>query len=136
MDLGLLVYATKTSGTVNDTVNSLVNKLFELIIQYPGQRKPFFEEKMKASQRSIQRWLNQLQHEDKIEFRGAPKTGDIGKSISSYYILIVHRAYSSLQITFFISHHTLKTIGLKVFLVDMSIELNNMITRVIAFNTE
>jgi ATP-dependent DNA helicase RecG len=50
-----------------------------LITQYPEQTKPFFEKKIKASQRSLQRWLNQLQGEGKIEFRGAPKTGGYWK---------------------------------------------------------
>jgi ATP-dependent DNA helicase RecG len=63
------------NDVVNDTVNGVVNVLFELIKQYPGQRKPFFAEKIKVSQRTLQRWLNQLQDDDKIEFRGAPKTG-------------------------------------------------------------
>ncbi|MFC6098759.1 hypothetical protein [Olivibacter domesticus] len=71
LEFRVLVYATKTSGTANE--------LLELITQYPGQRRPFFEEKTKASQRSLQRWLNQLQCEGKIEFTRVLKQEDIGK---------------------------------------------------------
>ena len=75
----VIVYATPDDGTVNGTVNGTVEALLNLITMYPGQRKPFFEEKMQVSKRSLQRWLNQLQSKGEIEFRGAPKTGGYWK---------------------------------------------------------
>lgn len=69
------ISATNSVEPVNDTVNDTVNKLFELIETNPGKRRPFFEKELKVSQRTIHRWLKELQMKDKIEFRGAPKTG-------------------------------------------------------------
>jgi len=35
----------------------------------------------KVSQRTIERWIKQLKNENKIEFKGAPKTGGYWKVI-------------------------------------------------------
>ncbi|WP_262492533.1 hypothetical protein [Niabella ginsenosidivorans] len=40
---------------------------------------PFFVEQIKVPKRTIERWLTILRNENKIEFRGAPKTGGYWK---------------------------------------------------------
>lgn len=61
--------------TTKDPLNNLVNKLFELIKEKPGQRNPFFQKELQVSEKTIQRGLKELKMKDKIEFRGAPKNG-------------------------------------------------------------
>lgn len=56
-------------------VNGGVNDLFILISENPGINTKTLTEKMNISKRTIERWLKQLREEEKIEFRGAPKTG-------------------------------------------------------------
>ena len=56
-------------------VNEGVNELFSLIRLNPNKRSKFFATQMKTSVKNIERWLKKLKEEDKIEFRGAPKTG-------------------------------------------------------------
>jgi ATP-dependent DNA helicase RecG len=71
---GFIVTLFKGKG-VNEGVNEGVNGLYTLIEQNPGQRTPFFIEKMKAPGKTIERWIKQLKNEKKIEFRGASKSG-------------------------------------------------------------
>lgn len=56
-------------------VNGGVNDLFILISENPGVNTKTLTEKMDTPKRTIERWLKQLREEEKIEFRGAPKTG-------------------------------------------------------------
>ena len=60
---------------VNEGVNEGVNSLYLLIVQNPNNRSPFFAKELNTSVKNIERWLKQLKDEDKIEFRGSPKTG-------------------------------------------------------------
>ena len=52
-----------------------VNKLYELIKTYPGNRTPFFAKKLSTSVKNIERWVKELKLIDKTEFKGTPKTG-------------------------------------------------------------
>lgn len=77
---GFVASLSYTKQKISDTnsvepANEPVNELFDLIIANPGQRRPFFEKALKASRSSIHRWIKELQMKDKIEFRGAPKSG-------------------------------------------------------------
>ena len=59
----------------DEGVNEGVNTLYELIKNKPNNRSTFFAQSMNTSVKNIERWLKQLKEEDKIEFRGVPKTG-------------------------------------------------------------
>lgn len=63
------------SGGVSGGVNGGVNELFKVIKDNPNLRANQLSEMMQVSLRSIQRWLKQLKDEEKIEFKGSPKTG-------------------------------------------------------------
>jgi ATP-dependent DNA helicase RecG len=66
----------KTSSTeVNGGVSGGVNELLELIRSTPGRKSSDFRKALGQPQRTIERWLKQLKDTEKIEFRGAPKTG-------------------------------------------------------------
>jgi ATP-dependent DNA helicase RecG len=66
--------STKGEG-VNEGVNEGVISLYALIKSQPNNRSTFFADKLNTSVKNIERWLKQLKDEDRIEFRGAPKTG-------------------------------------------------------------
>ena len=63
------------NGGVNEGVNEGVKKLLDIIVKYPNHRTPFYADRMKTSVKNIERWLKVLKAEEKIAFRGAPKTG-------------------------------------------------------------
>jgi ATP-dependent DNA helicase RecG len=44
-------------------------------MENPGKRAPFFSQQQQTSIKNIERWLKQLRDKNKMEFRGAPKTG-------------------------------------------------------------
>ncbi|MDX3917476.1 MULTISPECIES: RNA-binding domain-containing protein [Olivibacter] len=67
-------------GGVSGGVNGGVNDLLILIAENPGNRVPFFVEKMNAPARSIERWIKTLKDENRIEFRGVPRTGGYWKT--------------------------------------------------------
>jgi len=60
---------------LNVGVNEGVNSLFALIKSKPNNRSPFFARELGTSVKNIERWIKQLKDENKIEFRGSPKTG-------------------------------------------------------------
>ncbi len=62
-------------GGVSEGVSEGVNALFDYIKNNPGKRAPQFEESLDVPLKTIERWLKKLRDEEKIEFRGAPKTG-------------------------------------------------------------
>ena len=59
----------------NEAVNAGVSALLEIIQRHPGVRVPVLAEKMQTSAKNIERWLKQLKDNEKIEFKGASKTG-------------------------------------------------------------
>lgn len=61
----------KTSGGVSGGVSSL----YRYIQQYPGNRAVDLANALELSRRTVERWLQQLKTNGKIEFRGASKTG-------------------------------------------------------------
>ena len=56
-------------------LNVGVNELLAYVESHPGQRAGEMAVAFKLTQRTIERWLNQLKEKGLIEFRGAPKTG-------------------------------------------------------------
>ena len=65
----------KVSSDKNGAVNGAVNELLEFIKANPDLRANEICEKMKIPLRTAQRWIKQLKDEDKIVFKGSPKTG-------------------------------------------------------------
>jgi len=55
--------------------NEGVKQLFKLVQTQPNNRSTYFAQKLNTSVKNIERWLKQLKEENKIEFRGVPKTG-------------------------------------------------------------
>lgn len=60
-------------------VNGGVNGLLSYVQTHPGQRASEMAAALNLSQRTIERWLKQLKDTNKIEFRGAQKTGGYHK---------------------------------------------------------
>lgn len=60
---------------VSEGVNEGVNELFFFIEKNPGKRIPFFEKELNIPRKTLERWLKELRVLEKIEFRGAAKTG-------------------------------------------------------------
>lgn len=75
------VVAVGVSGGVSGGVNGGVNDILVLIENHPGINVSALKSHLDIPQRTIERWINQLKKENKIEFKGAPKTG-------GYYRLI------------------------------------------------
>lgn len=63
------------SEGVSEGVREGVSGLLDLVSRQPGLRVPALAEALATSPKNIERWLQQLKHSNKIEFRGAPKTG-------------------------------------------------------------
>ena len=59
----------------NEGVNEGVNQLYTIIKKYPNKKTPFFSKELNTSVKNIERWIKRLKKEDKIEFKGSPKTG-------------------------------------------------------------
>ena len=64
-----------THKGLNGGVNGGVNELIQYIEINPNLKANEMSENLNIPLRTIQRWLKQLKEEEKIEFRGAPKTG-------------------------------------------------------------
>ncbi len=60
---------------VNGGVNVGVNAILMLIENNPGINVSIIKSLLNVPQRTIERWINQLKKENKIEFIGASKTG-------------------------------------------------------------
>jgi len=56
-------------------INEGVNRLLNLIEQYPNRKTPFFAKELDTSVKNIERWIKKLKADDKVAFRGSPKTG-------------------------------------------------------------
>jgi hypothetical protein len=52
-----------------------VNKLYEVIIAYPGNRGPYYADFIHISKKTIERWIRILREKDLIEFKGSTRTG-------------------------------------------------------------
>ena len=65
----------KNENSLNEGVNEGVKSLYDLIKNKPNNRSTYFASELNTSVKNIERWLKQLKDEDKIEFKGAPKTG-------------------------------------------------------------
>ncbi|GGH11787.1 hypothetical protein GCM10011418_10870 [Sphingobacterium alkalisoli] len=62
-------------NAIGEGVNEGVNLLLSIIKSAPGKRAPFYSKELGISVKTIERWIKSLRSDDKIEFRGAPKTG-------------------------------------------------------------
>lgn len=66
----------KSNGeAVNEVVNEVVNQIYLAIKSNPGVRKPQLLKIVTTSRATAERSIAQLRHLNKVEFRGAPKTG-------------------------------------------------------------
>jgi len=52
-----------------------VNELLDFVSKNPSSKAKYISETTHIPLRTVERWLKQLKNEDKIEFKGAPKTG-------------------------------------------------------------
>ena len=67
---------TVPSGeAVNEVVNGVVNQIYLAIKSNPGVRKPQLLKIVATSRATAERSIAKLQHLNKVEFRGASKTG-------------------------------------------------------------
>ena len=60
---------------VSGGVSGGVNNILVLIENNPGINVSSIKSLLNIPQRTIERWINQLKKDNKIEFKGAPKTG-------------------------------------------------------------
>ena len=60
---------------VSEGVSEGVKQIYEFIKKNNGKRVPFLAQELNTSTKNIERWIKQLKEENKVEFRGAPKTG-------------------------------------------------------------
>lgn len=66
----------KSNGeAVNEVVNGVVNQIYLAIKSNPGVRKPQLLKIVATSRATAERSIAKLQHLNKVEFRGASKTG-------------------------------------------------------------
>jgi len=56
-------------------INEGVNRLLNLIEKFPNRKTPFFAKELDTSVKNIERWIKKLKADDKVEFKGSPKTG-------------------------------------------------------------
>ncbi len=63
------------SGGVNEGVNEGVNVLLDYLSKNPGLRVPDISRYLQIPAKTIERWLKQLREENRITFKGSPKTG-------------------------------------------------------------
>ena len=55
--------------------NEGVKSLHNLIKKNPNKKSPFFSKELQTSVKNIERWIKSLKEQNKIEFKGSPKTG-------------------------------------------------------------
>ena len=72
--------AQKTAGInhrddMNGAANGAAKSVQEYIVQHPGVRANLIAVNLRLPIRSVQRYLQQLRNQGRIEFRGAPKNG-------------------------------------------------------------
>lgn len=79
-DLDIKIDDEGVNEGVDEGVNEGVNNLLELIENNPGNRIPYYSSILKTPHKTIERWIKELRDKNKIEFRGAAKTG-------GYYII-------------------------------------------------
>lgn len=65
----------KNIGGVSGGVSGGVNKLLEFIKTNPNFKANEISDNIQIPLRTVERWLKQLKDENKIEFRGSPKSG-------------------------------------------------------------
>ncbi|MCX5790615.1 MAG: hypothetical protein NTY45_00095 [Elusimicrobia bacterium] len=59
----------------NEGVNEGVKSLLDCITQKPGQRVPALAKALGVTPKTLERWLSRLKAENKIVYKGSPKTG-------------------------------------------------------------
>ncbi len=65
----------RKSGGVSEGVSEGVNILYTYIKKNPGKRIPHFEKVLKIPAKTLERWIKKLKEENRIKFKGSPKTG-------------------------------------------------------------
>lgn len=65
----------KNENSLDEGVNGGVNDILEFIKNNPNLRAKQISDAITVPLRTCERYIKQLKDEDKIEFKGAPKTG-------------------------------------------------------------
>ena len=65
----------ETNDGVGGGVSGGVNDLLDVISKHPGLKTKELSSQIDIPLRTIERWLKHLKDEDKVEFKGPPKTG-------------------------------------------------------------
>lgn len=73
--LSLNAHQGTSAGAVNGAVSGAVTDVLAFLKTMPGSRANAIAAALNLPLRSVQRYLEQLKREDKIEFRGAPRNG-------------------------------------------------------------
>jgi len=71
---GILV-TFSTLASISEGVSEGVNSLLVCIRNKPGLRIPELSEQLHVPAKTIERWIKKLRDENRIVFKGAPKTG-------------------------------------------------------------
>ncbi|MBX2985078.1 MAG: putative DNA binding domain-containing protein [Bacteroidia bacterium] len=82
IDFDSVIIKMKIDEVINDEnvgvdvgINVGVNNVLEIIEKTPGINSKGISFNFDVTQRTVERWIEQLRNEGKIEFKGAPKTG-------------------------------------------------------------
>ncbi len=60
---------------INTNLFIQIDTAIEFIKKHLNKKTPFFAKELETSVKNIERWIKLLKDEQKIEFKGAPKTG-------------------------------------------------------------
>lgn len=71
----LVTLSYEASEGVSEGVSEGPNQLLMLITDTPGLRTTQISKSLNVPTKTLERWLKALRDENKVEFRGAPKTG-------------------------------------------------------------
>ena len=71
----LVTLSYEASEGVSEGVSERSNQLLMLITDTPGLRTTQISKSLNVPTKTLERWLKALRDENKVEFRGAPKTG-------------------------------------------------------------
>jgi ATP-dependent DNA helicase RecG len=63
------------SEGVSEGISEGISSLMDCIKNKPGLRIPELSERLHAPAKTIERWIKKLRDQNKIIFKGAPKTG-------------------------------------------------------------
>lgn len=65
----------KTSSLSVEGINEGINLLLEEIRKHPGRRIPQLSESLGIPAKTVERWIDALKKQGRVEYRGSRKTG-------------------------------------------------------------